>query len=392
MMRAHSQGFSIVELLVSVVVAMLALMFATQLITGGEQTKQAALGGSDSMQNGMLAMFSISSDANQAGFGLNDPLLAGCDTTMLDSAGYTLMAGASGSAVHPLAAAIIENNGTAPDRISFYSTGGLMGTGSARLGGAYTGGAALSLAVQPYGFLANDVIVVAPESGGGKCSLAQLSVLPDLASSAPTLRFDNTADTRFNGAALGGNLFASPGARVFDLGPATKLAFHTWSVKSGFLQLAATDMAGSTGANPATVADNIVSIKAQYGFDTRAGAAFTPENGTQVTQWSNTMIDADLVGGAGSPGDFQRVVALRVAVVARSKAPERPAAGAACSATTTAPTLFGVVQPQNVAAVPVTVNLAVAGDTIDWKCYRYRVFETIVPIRNSAWRPTAWPF
>jgi type IV pilus assembly protein PilW len=33
------------------------------------------------------------------------------------------------------------------------------------------------------------------------------------------------------------------------------------------------------------------------------------------------------------------------------------------------------------------VNVAVAGDTLDWKCYRYRVFETIVPIRNAQWRP-----
>jgi type IV pilus assembly protein PilW len=31
--------------------------------------------------------------------------------------------------------------------------------------------------------------------------------------------------------------------------------------------------------------------------------------------------------------------------------------------------------------------VAVAGDPIDWKCYRYRVFETIVSLRNAEWRP-----
>jgi type IV pilus assembly protein PilW len=35
-------------------------------------------------------------------------------------------------------------------------------------------------------------------------------------------------------------------------------------------------------------------------------------------------------------------------------------------------------------------NVIVTGDTVNWKCYRYRVFETVVPIRNTAWRPTAW--
>jgi type IV pilus assembly protein PilW len=38
-------------------------------------------------------------------------------------------------------------------------------------------------------------------------------------------------------------------------------------------------------------------------------------------------------------------------------------------------------------AVPVKVKLGVPGDTVDWRCYRYRVFETIVPLRNFVWRP-----
>lgn len=391
------RGFSIVELMVSVVIAMLALMFATGMVTKGEQTKQAALAGSDSMQNGMLAMFSLSNDATQAGFGLNDPIVSGCDTTMQDSAGFTLMAAAAGSVVvHPLAPVIIENNGTAPDRITFYSGSGLGGTASVRLYNDFTGGTLMGLATAPYGFSSGvspgkpDVIVVAPESGTTRCSIAQVSAT-DM--SKATLRIDNNADTRFNTAGLGGNTYAGQKTRIFDLGPADKLSFHTWSVNSGFLTLRATDMPGSTSTSSAagaSVADNIVSIKAQYGFDIRAGAAFTPENGMVVGQWSSSMIDADQQGGPGSPGDYQRVVAVRIAVVARGKSPERPRSGTACDATTSAPILFANVQPQGVASVQVVPDLRVAGDTVDWQCYRYRVFETIVPIRNNAWRPTAW--
>jgi type IV pilus assembly protein PilW len=139
----------------------------------------------------------------------------------------------------------------------------------------------------------------------------------------------------------------------------------------------------------AVVADNIVSIKAQYGFDTRAGAAFQPTSGLQVSQWSASMIDADGDGVAGSAGDYQRVAALRLAVVARSKAPERAdASTGTCTATANQPTVFSSAQPAGVAAVPVTINVAVTGDPVDWHCYRYRVFETIVPLRNMSWRPT----
>jgi type IV pilus assembly protein PilW len=174
---------------------------------------------------------------------------------------------------------------------------------------------------------------------------------------------------------------------VFTLGPPVGLAFHTWSVAEGFLQLRSTDLEGAATA-PATVADNIVSIQAQYGFDTRDDGTFRSDTSSRVTQWSDTMINADGLGVEGDAGDYQRIAALRIAVVARSKSPERAAPGAACSATPARPQVFATAEPAGVAAVPVTVNVGVTGDSVDWRCYRYRVFETIVPLRNAAWRPT----
>jgi type IV pilus assembly protein PilW len=89
----------------------------------------------------------------------------------------------------------------------------------------------------------------------------------------------------------------------------------------------------------------------------------------------------------GSHADYQHIAALRVAVVARSKMPEKPNSAGVCNLTTAKPQVFTSDAPQGVAAVPVTVEVAVAIDPIDWKCYRYRVFETIVPLRNAGWRP-----
>ncbi|WGG48323.1 prepilin-type N-terminal cleavage/methylation domain-containing protein [Rugamonas sp. DEMB1] len=66
--RGRRAGFSLVELLVSVVVGLLALMFATRLIVSAEQNKATSLGGSDAMQNGMLALFSLNADAAQSGW------------------------------------------------------------------------------------------------------------------------------------------------------------------------------------------------------------------------------------------------------------------------------------------------------------------------------------
>lgn len=377
------RGFSLVELLVSIVIGLLALLFAVRLMSGSEQAQRAGVGSSDAMQNGMVALFSMSRDAGQAGFGLNDPILTGCDGVLSADAGYTLAPALRGSVtVHPLAPVIIESNGQDPDRISFYSGSSMGGTGSLRTLSEYTGGTSLDIDRVPFGFGAGDVIVVAPEQAGGQCALAQLSEDPN-ASSTKSLQFAKGVDYPFNGGELGVH-YAAGATRVFDLGPSASLAFHTWSVDTGVLKLSATDVAG-TGTTPASVADNIVSIKAQYGFDTRAGAAFTPASGMSVTQWSSTMISADGDAVIGTPGDYARIAAVRIAVVARSKAPETAGAGG-CKATTALPVVFAS-SSGNAAASPVTVNVAVSGNSVAWQCYRYRVFETIVPLRNFGWRP-----
>jgi type IV pilus assembly protein PilW len=145
-----------VELMVSVVIGMLALLFATRLVISGEANKDAAVGGSDSMQNGMLAMFSLSGDAGTAGWGLNDRTVAGCNTTFSDQRGYALLgAKRDGVDVTPLASVVIQSNGTAPDVISFNSGSSNAGVGSILMvadygGESYVVGAQGSLRLQQW--------------------------------------------------------------------------------------------------------------------------------------------------------------------------------------------------------------------------------------------------
>jgi type IV pilus assembly protein PilW len=387
--RFHKAGgFSLVELMVSVVIGMLALLFATRLLTGSEQNRQSAMGGSDSMQNGMLALFSISGDAGQAGFGLNSTLAIGCNTKFSDKGGgYTLAtASRNATAIQPLAPVVIEPNAGGADKVTFYSGTSVAGTPALRVLVSYASGSRIDVDRIPYGFDEHDVILVVPEPAGGDCALAELSEDPNHGPGAQYLVVGETNGSRFNTGDLGAS-FTGSASRVFNLGPAKALSFRTWSVADGFLRLSATNIGSSAAAS--AVADNIVSLKAQYGFDTRVGDAFQPGAGLQVKKWSSAMIDADGDAVTGGPGDWQRIAAVRLAVVARSKNPERPAAGKACSATPDAdqPVAFDAKAPASVAAVPVTVNVAVAGDSVDWHCYRYRVFETIVPFRNASWRP-----
>ena len=386
-LRRRSAGFSVVELMVSVVVGLLALMFATKLIVNAEQNKSVSLGGSDAMQNGMLALFTLSGDAGQSGWGLNDDRVNGCNTVMNDANGYTLLnSNVGGVAATPLAPVVIQSNGSGSDQISFNFGGDSNAAASMSLAPDYTPGAATMQVDSnpPYGYKANDVLLVAhdPAIAGGNCTMAEVGSVATNVITVATGRF--TAGTGMS------DVYKANQSRVFNLGPEKYLAFHTWSVNNGVLMLRSTNLAGAS-AGAVSVVDNIVAIKAQYGFDTTVVPSlqtYSADKGMLVGQWSGPMIDADGDGVVGGPGDFQRVAAVRVAVIARSKNPEKPnAASGQCTATTAQPVVFSSASPNSTPGSPMTVNVAVNGDAIDWKCYRYRVFETIVPMRNLEWRP-----
>ncbi|SHN11536.1 type IV pilus assembly protein PilW [Duganella sacchari] len=399
--KHRNSGFSLVELMVSVVIGMLALLFATRLVISGETNKDAAVGGGDSMQNGMLAMFSLSGDASTAGWGLNDRTVAGCNTTFSDQRGYALLSvKRDATDITPLAAVVIQSNNAAPDVISFNSGSSNAGVGSILMTADY-GGESYVVGAQgsPYGYNNGDVLVVAPQSPDRPCTVMQMAGFNPATGHSAEMLLNTGGAYRYNPAASMAQAYAKNVTFLYNLGQPNLLHFHTWSVQNGILRLRATDLAGSE-QNGASVSDNIVSIKAQYGFDTRALANYDPNpagNGTQMlpttnggmqlTRWSPTMIDADGDGVVGGPGDYQRIAAVRIAVVARSKTVEKPNLAGQCTATGTLPTVFSTSVPNGVAAVPVQVNVAVAGDAVSWKCYRYRVFETIVPILNSQYRP-----
>lgn len=397
-------GFSLVELMVSVVIGLLALLFATRLVISGEKNKDAAVGGSDSMQNGMLALFSLSGDANTAGWGINDSTVAGCNTTFSDVNGYQLLSVQRGDGVNitPLASVVIQSNGANPDVISFNSGTSQSGVGSVMMTADYLNENTLTVAAKsPYGYSNDDVLVVAPSvpSPLVPCTVMQMSSFDPTPALNDHMIIGTGGFDRFNVNPRMVQTYKKNVTYLYNLGQPNLLHFHTWSVNRGILMLRASDLIGSE-TNGASVVDNVVSIKAQYGLDTRAIPGYDPNpagngttelkvlgNGMQITQWSSTMTDADGDGVAGSPGDFQRIAAVRIAIVARSKTADKPNSAGVCSTTTVLPTIFNSNAPASATAAPIQVNLAVEGDTLDWKCYRYRVFETIVPIINAQFRP-----
>ena len=116
----------------------------------------------------------------------------------------------------------------------------------------------------------------------------------------------------------------------------------------------------------------IINLQVQYGISASA-------NSNTVTGWVNATSPWD----SPTVADRNRIKAVRLAVIARSDKMEATNVSAACSSTTTAsPTGLCAWAGSSTSPAP-AVDLSPAD--ANWQRYRYRVFETVIPLRNVVW-------
>ena len=150
-----------------------------------------------------------------------------------------------------------------------------------------------------------------------------------------------------------------PGS-VLIRAPSFNFSYTRYSVNCGsLLRHDATLAPSCTGApsyRNSALAPDIVMLKAQYGIANAGSDA--------VSVWKTATTT--------TTDELQRVKAVRVALVARSKEADNTLVTGA------APVVFGGTLTLNLSGAPVP-----AGKT--WQNFRYRVHETVVPMRNAAW-------
>ena len=106
---------------------------------------------------------------------------------------------------------------------------------------------------------------------------------------------------------------------------------------------------------------------------------------TQLSALQKRISAADNADNWLAPvaANVARIKAVRVAVVARSSLKERPSTpGGVCDAT---PSASAPNYPQWAGgAIDVTKNPDGTANA-DWMCYRYKVYQTTIPLRNIMW-------
>ena len=344
-MRRREHGFTLVELLVGVVIALIAVLIIYQVFAVSEGIKRSTTGVGDAQQTGLYASFALSLEIANAGSGVSTAQqdLATCPDTA--NAATTLrpitVVITDGGAIDKPDSLVV--NYAVSSRIVVVS----LFTVSAAPGADF-------FIQTPNGLFVGDRIVAISQTGD--CHTATVASV-----SAP----DGTGVVDVTYAPAAGVTFPSS-SLMFNYGPANRAQRVRYDVAAGTLRsLNLWDGA----AAPVPIASNIVNVKYQYGID-------TDNNGYLDTWVSATGVWAPDQVLAAPVDKLNQIKAVRMAIVVRSEQFDKTLGDFTPTA------LFTECGS---AACPAPLAITVPKSASPLGNYRHRVYENVVPIRNAIW-------
>lgn len=350
--QARSSGFSLVEIMVGILIGMFGMIVMMQVFALSESQKRATTGGGDAQTNGAIALFSLQREIQLSGYGSSMYNLIGCNVAL--PAGWTINAMAPVTINH---ASIPAGDANTDTLLVVYGNT----NGSPEGDGITAQPAATTYTVQtPTSFANGDAVIALAQTRPLPCNLTMTTVTGV-----------NTATAQISVAA--GAAVSSGG--LYNLGQTPNV--KAYAVRGGNLTECdyTVNNCGSTATTGSStvwvpIANNIVSLRAQYGRDTlTVPITYTTPPNPLPNYVVDTYDQSTPTNNAATTNcRWVRIPVVRLALVARSAEYDKTVL------TATAPTWAG--------APTVPINLS--GNTT-WQNYRYRVFQTVVPIRNIAW-------
>jgi type IV pilus assembly protein PilW len=340
MARRPQSGTSLVELLAGLVVGLVVALVVLDVFATIEVRRRSLAGIAEAQQSGALALSVLGADVANAGGGLAAAAaaLGGCADP-----------GDARTTLRPVPVLITPGAGAAAsDAITVLAGRAPALASPLPLAAAASAGDALRVRAAT-GFAAGDAIVVAGPDGRCTVTTASAVSAPDADGVVAIARADAT-DTW------------PAAARVVNLGPGSGYWRVRWDVADGSLR--SLDLAAA-GASPNPVASTVVLLKAQYGIDADGDGYLDGWAGADTAPWKPAEVLAAPVA------TLARIKALRIGLVLRSDAWARDVV---------APfewTLFDC-GPEDGLRCPGRLAGTLPAH------WRYRVYETVIPLRNAS--------
>lgn len=369
-----SRGFTLIELMVGVALGLLATVVIAQVFLQSEGNKRATTGGADAQVSGALALFTLQRDIGMAGYGL-----AGLDGAlgcpMTGRINGVAVEGFKGAAAPLVPVLITAGAGNASDTVSILSSGKLNYSVPMKVSEVHDAVATSFVVASTMGVATGDLLVAIPptwETDGGCTVLAATSN-----SLGSTTVVSHDAGT--NAWNVGGVGSYAKDSVLLNLGPVPLR--RTYSINTTDWSLQVSDFQpGSTATSSSSQFPNIVLLKALYG---KANAS------------PGGVAGYDAVSPTTAAG-WQMVGSVRIVVVARSGQYEIDKVTENFPEWEAGPLVSGTSAcTHNPSGMCLSLNVSASGnnDVTDskgqvdkaWKHYRYKVFDTVVPLRNMQW-------
>lgn len=366
--QPDQRGFGLVEIMVAMLIGMLASIVIFQVSSVSERQKRTTTGSADAQTNAAFALYVIERDAKMAGFGLEADSMAACNK-VFSYYNDGSVESEIGAFSQPAAVSLTDGGGSAPDQIAivYYSNpsdGNFVIPSSTTLRSTMPAPSSELNVNSTSGCVEGKLAMLQQD---GNCTFIQITEVQ-----GPALKIQhNPGNTpTFNPKIpymTANNWPAYTKGAVVRCGVSTDLTTRTYRLNMNTLE-----SMDSTTAAFQTVSPNIVALQAQYGVADIGSLAVN-----RADQWT----DATGIWAKGTlahgDGNGKRIKAIRVAVVARSSEYEKPE-GNACTTTTS----------DMVDGWSTWANLSAVKNLPDWQCYRYKVVETVIPLRNVIWANT----
>lgn len=367
--RTRQRGLSLVEIMVGLVIGLITVMVIGQVAAEFEGQKRTSTGGGDAQSNGAAALFQLEREIRMAGYGL-----------MIGSWGQMC----------PLGINIYYNGTVVSDPGANPADSGILAPVRIIDGGGDNADTIVMVrADSPTGIMPTTIIkdmpntsseirvnwgagmregqqfLVGARDGSKICTLMQLSQDPQPVQAGAEFDMQHNPGQFPYNPANPNNVFTD--APTYGIGDVminlSSLSYWRYSVLCNQLTLVdpSRTAAPYTCTNTQPLVDQVVNAQARYGV--------APAGSLTVNEWveptglwaANTLTAAQV----------SRILAVRLAVLARSPQMEKEDVETTCNGGNGSVTLW--------AGGP---TVALSGD----ECrYRYKVFETVVPIRNSIW-------
>jgi type IV pilus assembly protein PilW len=363
--KARQRGVGLVETMVGLTLGLIMTLIITQVWGNFEAQKQRTISGASTQVNGIIAMTQMEQDLRSAGAGLADSAAFNCVTTYSYYASGTTAISPIPAYSGNLAAVQITDGGTGPDTLTIKRSGDLLGALPATLTQTMPSSSAELNVNFTTGF-ANGDVVLAVDPSTGNCTVM---LLTQVQAAALKLQHNPGGTITYNPTVAYQTTNAWPayssGAMIIRAG---QLVSHTYSVAAN--QLTLTDRSNPLTTATSVLTGDVVDLQAQYGIanagsqDVNAWVSATAANG-----W-NTLTATKI----------KRIKAVRVAIVVRS--PKKESSNVTGPCTDAAGTVVNNNGPCVWADSEPVANLSADAD---WKRYRYRVYQALIPLRNVIW-------